>query len=60
MVKEYLETIPVEIGETDRIIIDGTKVTVDTGSNYLDFFFVFGGVLLLYVGKKLIDRCLSE
>ena len=48
--------IPVEVGETDRMIIDGTKVTVDTGNYYLDFIFVFGGILVLYAGKKLIDR----
>jgi len=53
------ETIPVQMGETDRIIIEGTKVTVDTGNNYLDFFFVFGGILLVYVGKKLIDRYIT-
>lgn len=52
-------TIAVEAGETDRIIMDGTKVTVDTGNDYLDFLFVFGGILLLYAGKKAIDKFLK-
>jgi len=49
-------TIAVQTGETDRIIMDGTKVTVDTGNDYLDFLFVFGGILVLYAGKKVIDK----
>ena len=56
MSNQIQDYIPVEVGETDRMIIDGTKVTVDTGNNYLDFLFVFGGILVLYAGKKLIDR----
>ena len=56
MSNEPQDYIPVEVGETDRMIIDGTKVTVDTGNDYLDFLFVFGGILALYAGKKLIDR----
>ena len=56
MSNQVQDYIPVEVGETDRMIIDGTKVTVDTGNYYLDFIFVFGGILVLYAGKKLIDR----
>lgn len=59
MIDEPQETITVQSGETDRMIIDGTKVTIDTGNNYLDFLFVFGGILILYLGKKLIDRWLK-
>tara|TARA_R110002072_G_scaffold127339_2_gene264755 strand:+ start:2290 stop:2469 length:180 start_codon:yes stop_codon:yes gene_type:complete len=59
MIDEPQETITVQAGETDRMIIDGTKVTIDTGNNYLDFLFVFGGILILYLGKKLIDRWLK-
>lgn len=59
MIDEPQEIITVQAGETDRMIIDGTKVTVDTGNNYLDFLFVFGGILILYLGKKLIDRWLK-
>jgi hypothetical protein len=56
MIDNPQDIIVKQIGENDRMIIDGTKVTVDTGNNYLDFLFVFGGILLLYAGKKLIDR----
>jgi hypothetical protein len=56
MIDNPQDNIVTQVGETDRMIIDGTKVTVDTGNNYLDFLFVFGGILLLYAGKKLIDR----
>ena len=56
MIDNPQDIIVTQIGETDRMIIDGTKVTVDTGNNYLDFLFVFGGILLLYAGKKFIDR----
>lgn len=56
MSNQIQDYIPVVVNETDRMIIDGTKVTVDTGNNYLDFLFVFGGILVLYAGKKLIDR----
>lgn len=56
MIDSPQDIIVKQIGENDRMIIDGTKVTVDTGNNYLDFLFVFGGILLLYAGKKLIDR----
>ena len=59
MIDKPQETITVQAGETDRMIIDGTKVTIDTGNNYLDFLFVFGGILILYLGKKLIDRWLK-
>ena len=59
MIDEPQETITVQAGETDRMIIDGTKVTIDTGNNYLDFLFVFGGILIIYLGKKLIDRWLK-
>jgi len=52
--------IAVEVGETDRMIIDGTKVTVDTGNNYLDFLFVFLLIIGVYVAKKLIDKLISK
>ena len=60
MSNEPQDYIPVEVGETDRMIIDGTKVTVDTGNNYLDFLFVFGGIIGVYVAKKLIDKLISK
>ena len=56
MIDNPQDNIVTQVGETDRMIIDGTKVTVDTGNDYLDFLFVFGGILVLYAGKKLIDR----
>ena len=46
----------VEIQGNERIAFDGGKVEVDTGNNYLDFIFVFGGILVLYIGKRIIDK----
>ena len=60
MSNEPQDYIPVEVGETDRMIIDGTKVTVDTGNNYLDFLFVFLLIIGVYVAKKLIDKLISK
>jgi len=50
------EIITVEIQANERIAFDGGKVEVDTGNNYLDFIFVFGGILVLYIGKRIIDK----
>ena len=60
MSNEPQDYIPVEVGETDRMIIDGTKVTVDTGNDYLDFLFVFLLIIGVYVAKKLIDKLISK
>ena len=60
MSNQIQDYIPVEVGETDRMIIDGTKVTVDTGNNYLDFLFVFLLIIGVYVAKKLIDKLISK
>ena len=60
MSNEPQDYIPVQVGETDRMIIDGTKVTVDTGNDYLDFLFVFLLIIGVYVAKKLIDKLISK
>lgn len=60
MSNEPQDYIPVQVGETERIIIDGSKVTVDTGNNYLDFIMVFLLIIGVYVAKKLIDKLISK
>lgn len=60
MSNQVQDYIPVEVGETDRIIIDGSKVTVDTGNNSLDFIMVFLLIIGVYVAKKLIDKLISK
>ena len=55
MIDNPQDIIVTQVGETDRMIIEGTKVTVDTGSNALDFIIVFLLIIGLYLAKKLID-----